>query len=322
MTKVKAIKISVAVSLLLTGCKFTAYFITGSVAVLSDALESIINVVASIFALYSVYLASQSPDEDHPYGHGKVEYFSAGFEGSLIALTAILIFYEGIEHLMYPRAIPNLGYASILLIGSAIGNGLLGWYLIGLGKKTNSPALIADGKHVSVDVITTASILVGLGFIYLTGVVRIDGTVACLAASYIFYSGYTLTRRSVSGLMDEKDDEIIEQICRILNQRRVESWIGIHKLRCWTSGAKKHIDFHLILPRHIQLIDSHEIVTELEETLQRDLTDVEDVLIHADYCEDDECKQCLQESCESRALPQGEDAEWTSEKMVADRDGK
>jgi cation diffusion facilitator family transporter len=318
--KIKAIKISVSVSFILMSCKFAAYFLTGSIAVLSDALESIINVVASVFALYAVHLASKSPDEDHPYGHGKVEYFSAGFEGSLILLTSLLILYEGIEHFLNPKLLPNLGYGFILLIVSAIGNWLLGWYLIKLGKKTNSITLVADGKHVSVDVITTISVLCGLGLIYFTNILRLDGFIACLAAGYIFYSGAHITKESISGLMDEKEDEIIEQLCCILNYHKVDYWIGVHRLRCWTSGSKKHIDFHLILPRHTDLIDAHDIVMELREVLQASIPDVEDVMIHIDYCRDTECVKCFQDLCKSRVYDLSDNSDWDCEEMILDRD--
>ncbi len=211
-----AISASLLIGAGLMALKFTAYYLTGSAAILSDALESIINVVAASFAMGSIIIAAKSPDPDHPYGHGKVEYFSAGFEGALIILAALAIFYEAWPRLLHPQAIPKLEKGTLLILGAALINLILGLVLVMVGRRTKSIVLIADGRHVLTDVYTTVGVVLGLVGVYFTGWNWLDGAVAFLVGLNILVTGARLVHQSAAGLMDKSDPELLEEICRVI----------------------------------------------------------------------------------------------------------
>jgi cation diffusion facilitator family transporter len=187
--------------------KFVAYFLTDSTAILSDALESIINVVASGFALYSIYLSNQPPDTSHPYGHGKIEYFSVGFEGALIILAAVAILYKAIPAFFYPRMLAQLGLGIFLLLGTSAVNLVLGLFLIRTGRQTRSMPLEADGKHLLTDVYTSVGVVGGLVLVKLTGWQGWDPLAACAVAINIIFTGWRLVKESFGRLMDEADPD-------------------------------------------------------------------------------------------------------------------
>ena len=210
--RIRMILISFAVSVALMGLKFLVYYLTHSSAVLSDALESIINVVASGFATISIWMAAKPPDRDHPYGHGKIEYFSAGFEGALIVCAALGIFYTGIKHLLDPHPLPHLEEGLGLLIGATLINALLGIGLLRVGRSTDSFTLIADGKHIITDVFTSGGVVVGLLLVYLSGWLWLDGLIACLVGINILVTGGQLVRQSFARLMDASDPQLLDRI--------------------------------------------------------------------------------------------------------------
>lgn len=298
-----AISASLGVGAALMGLKFYVYWLTASSAILSDALESIINVVASAFALGSIILAAKPPDPSHPYGHGKIEYFSAGFEGALIVLAAIGIFIKGVPQILSPRELPNLDSGLVLLLLASGVNLALALGLIRVGKQTHSLILVADGKHILSDVYTSAGVLLGLVLVYATGWLWLDGALACLMAVNILLIGGKLIRESFAGLMDASDPDLLQEICEIINKNRCDSWIDIHRLRAWRSGNRLFVDFHLILPRELSLEQAHNEVSKIEGILRGDLGGRVDALIHAEPCVDPECPICSLEPCKLRAEP-------------------
>jgi cation diffusion facilitator family transporter len=310
------ILLSLVTALVLMGIKFLAYRLTGSASILSDALETIINVVASLFALYSIIIASRPPDEDHPYGHGKIEYFSAGVEGSLIVLAAIGIFIEGIRMILNPHELPNMGIGIGITAIAIVANFVLGYYLIRIGKKTKSLTLIADGKHVMADVYTSLAVIAGLTLVHFTSLFWIDGAVACLVAANVVVSGYQLIRRSFEGLMDTSDPELLDIICGILAENKKDIWIGAHRLRSWKSGNLLHVDLHLILPRTLSLSESHAEVKEVEALLSKYLSNVSDVLVHVNPCIDSECSVCELPACDMRSNPKTGHMKWEKDTLV------
>lgn len=295
-----AISLSFFIGTALMGGKFYAYWITGSSAILSDALESIINVVASAFAAASIWIAAKPPDSSHPYGHGKIEYFSAGFEGALIILAALGIFKTGWDHLFTPRELPHLEGGLLIVALAGVVNLLLGAGLVHTGKKTHSLILIADGKHLLTDVYTSGGVLAGLFLVYLTGWLWLDGMVACLMGINIIFSGVWLVKRSVSGLMDASDDALIGQISEVLVQERRDSWIDVHQLRAWRSGNLIHLDLHLILPRYFSLEHAHNEAKMLEKLITDRFEGSASVLIHMDPCIDPDCPVCQRQLCALR----------------------
>ncbi|HZE21838.1 MAG TPA: cation diffusion facilitator family transporter, partial [Desulfobaccales bacterium] len=260
-----AISASLAVGLGLMGVKFFAFYLTDSAAILSDALENIINVVAASFALFSVILSAKSPDPTHPYGHGKIEFLSAGFEGALIVLAALGIFYAAWPRLLHPQTIPRLEKGMFIILGAAVVNLALGLVLVMVGRRTKSLILVADGKHVLTDVYTTVGVVLGLVGVYFTGWNWLDGAVAILVGLNILVTGALLVRQAAAGLMDTSDPQLLEEICEVIAKHRRDMWIDIHQLRARRSGTIVHMDFHLILPRDLSLEESHAEIKKLEK---------------------------------------------------------
>jgi cation diffusion facilitator family transporter len=313
-----AISASLAVGLGLMAVKFIAFRLTGSAAILSDALESIINVVAAAFALASILIAAKSPDPDHPYGHGKIEYFSAGFEGALIILAALGIFYEAWPRLLHPQAIPRLEEGLLLILAAALVNLVLGIVLVMVGRRTRSIVLIADGRHVLTDVFTTGGVLIGLLGVKLTGWNWLDGAVAVLVGLNILVTGARLVHQAASGLMDTSDPDLLEEICRVIADNRRPMWIDIHQLRARRAGTRVFIDFHLILPRDLVLEASHAEVKALEKILNDHYEGQADILIHADPCMDPECPICGHEPCDHRLAGTTMQPLWRSDTLTCD----
>lgn len=321
--RILAITASLVIGLTLMGVKFYAYWLTHSAAILSDALESIINVVASSFALGAVVLAARPPDPSHPYGHGKIEYFSVGFEGALIFLAAIGIFIKALDQLWHPRALPSLEMGLGLLLGASLVNLALGMGLMYVGKRTHSITLVADGRHILTDVYTSVGVLIGLFLVWLTETIWLDGATAALVGVNILYTGWKLVGHAFAGLMDASDPELLEEIAFVLKGHRKPSWIDIHKLRARRAGERLYVDFHLILPQDFNLEEAHREVKELEQIFQDHYRDQAEVNIHVDPCNgDQECPICGYNPCTSRKAETAWQRVWRREVVVAQREGE
>ncbi|MBP8646035.1 MAG: cation transporter [Syntrophobacteraceae bacterium] len=316
--RVVAVSLSLLVGTGLMAAKFYAYWLTNSSAILSDALESIINVVASGFALGSILLADKPPDKSHPYGHGKIEYFSAGFEGALIVFAAFGIVHAGWNQIRQPHELPDLAGGLWILLGATVVNLLLGLGLLRVGTKSRSLTLMAEGKHVLTDVYTSLGVLLGLAAVQFSGWYWMDGAIACLVAFNILYIGVKLIRESFAGLMDASDPELLEKISFLISKHRKETWIDIHRLRAWRSGNRIHVDFHLILPRDLTLDQAHKEATEIEEALGHHLGRDAETLIHAEPCIDSACPICAKDPCELRREETSRRPLWYREVLTSD----
>jgi len=309
-SKFKWISISFGLSVVLLVVKFTAYYLTRSNAILSDALESIINVFASGFAFYSIYLSAQPRDPNHPYGHGKVEYFSSGFEGALIVIAGILIVIQAVDRLLMPQPIVHLEWGFGLLLITVVANGLLGYYLQKVGKETHSEALTADGKHLLTDSYSSILILVGLVLISLTGFQWLDSVVSLVLSVVIFYNGYVLIRRSVSALMDETDPALLENVVETINANKCDYWIDVHNLRIQRYGSDLHVDCHLTLPYYWDLRQVHDAVHGFEESLEKEAVGGIEIFVHSDPCLPACCHYCRLSQCPVRAEDFGREIVW------------
>ena len=262
---------SVFIGALVLGLKFLAYWVTGSVALYSDALESIINVVAAGAAFIALRVSAQPADANHPYGHTKAEYFSAVFEGLLVVLAALSILREAWSGLLNPHPIdaPALGLA--VNAAASVINGVWGWALLRWGRTLRAPALVADGRHVLTDVYTSGGVLVGVALVALTGWLVLDPILAALVAVNILWSGYVMVRDSVAGLMDEAVPP--ETLARIRNAiaRTGSGALEAHDVRTRHAGRLTFIDFHLVVPGAMTVSESHDICDRIEATLKRDI---------------------------------------------------
>ncbi len=322
-TRLRAIALSLTLSCLLMAFKFYIYSLTHSAAVLSDALESIVNVIASAFALWSIHLAAKPPDPEHPYGHGKVEYFSAGFEGALIVVAAAGIFWNAWQQISRPHPLPNLDMGLWLVLSTSAINGALGTLLVTIGRRTRSLALVADGKHVMTDALSSVAVVFGLSLVKITDYYWIDGAVAALVGLHILASGRSLLRESFAGLMDASDPLLLQEISELLSQHRKTTWIDIHKLRAWRSGRHLYVDFHLILPRYLTLVDAHREVVELEELFRTHFKGAAEVFVHVDPCRDPNCPICSMPQCTQRSHPKSLATFWNQGHLTErDRNGE
>ena len=266
-----AIKLSFAFGIVMLLIKWYAYFLTNSSAILSDAAESIVHIIGVGFAVFSLWYSLQPADEKHTYGHEKITYFSAGFEGSLIILAAFYIIFISVKRLIYGIEIANIDQGTIFTITASIINLFLGLFLVRKGRKTDSLILIANGKHVLTDSWTSFGVVIGLLLTWFTGWLPFDPIVAIIAAINILFAGGALIRESVAGLMDEVDVKDIEIIKKILNENVKEKKLDYHKLRIRDSGDTIWIDFHLLFPKTILLEDAHSCATEIENKIKESL---------------------------------------------------
>lgn len=307
---------SFLVSIVLLCVKFYSYYLTNSKAILTDALESIVNVVASAFAIYSIYLSSLPKDNNHPYGHGKVEFFSAGIEGTLIILAGIFIIYQSIVTLIYPEPLALLPVGMVLVAASGFLNGWLGYMLIKKGTAYNSLTLEADGRHLLTDAASSIVLMCGIGIIYFTGYFFLDSVFSILFSLYIIFNGYLLVRKSIAGLMDESSPKAMRATVKILNQHRKENWIDVHNMRVQQYGGDRHIDLHLTLPYYYDLRAVHDEVHEVEEALKENLPGHVEVFVHADPCLPDKCcHYCAVQDCPVRRFAQTNKILWNESNM-------
>ncbi|WP_243027337.1 cation diffusion facilitator family transporter [Thermus albus] len=266
----RAARLSFLAALLVLGLKGVAYLLTGSVALLSDALESTVNVAAALLALFAIRFAQRPPDETHPFGHTKAEYFSAVLEGALVVLAALLITKESIPRLLEPKPLEGLGPGLLVSLVASLLNGLLAWHLIRQGKLLRSPALTADGYHVLSDVLTSVGVLAGVGLAWATGLWVLDPLLALLVAGNILLMGFRLVRQSVGGLMDEglppeEVGRIRETIGKALRERALE----VHDLKTRKAGNRAFLEFHLVVPGSMTVEEAHRLCDELERVLER-----------------------------------------------------
>lgn len=316
ITKSKAIQMSFIVGFVLMCAKFFAYFITNSTAILTDALESIINVIAGGFAWYSVRLAEKPKDNEHPYGHGKIEFISAGFEGGLVVMAAIYILFEAVLQFIDPSPIHQLENGIYICAIAGLVNLVMGNYLLQIGKRTHSPTLIADGKHLMVDTYSSIALVVGLCLVTFTENVIFDPIISVVLALGILLTGYKLLRSSLAGLMDEADHQLLEQITQVLNDNRKENWIDMHNLRIVKYGSQVHIDSHLTLPYYYDLETSHAAVTDVELLVSEKFHSQVELFIHADPCMELSCEICCIHHCDQRKKTFKKKLEWTKSMLL------
>jgi cation diffusion facilitator family transporter len=312
----KAILLSLCVSILLMLAKFIAYFITNSNAILTDAAESIVNVIASAFAFYSIYLSTQPKDENHPYGHGKVEFFSAFVEGVLIAIAGIVILVKSFYSLFNGNVVSSLFDGAVIIGITGLINFALGMYLKKVGKQNRSLTLEADGKHLLTDAISSAGLGLGILLIQFTQIWWLDSAISILLGIYIVFNGYRLTRRSVGGLMDESNMELVAEVVSVLQENRRESWIDVHNLRAQQYGAELHIDCHVTLPYYYDLETVHTEITSIDELVNSAVNDRTELFIHADPCLPACCNYCKMKDCAVRVEAFNGEIEWDMENVT------
>lgn len=304
-------------SIVLLVIKTIAYFLTNSLSILTDALESIVNVVAGMVGLYSLYVAAKPKDLEHPYGHGKAEFVSAALEGAMIISAGLVIIYESIQNLIHKEPLNALDYGVILVGITAIINFIAGAVCLKYGKKNNSLALQATGKHLQTDTYSTAAVIVGLILMLFFQIYWLDKILALLMSVFIIYNGYTILRKSLAGIMDEADIDLLKQLVIKLNQNRKINWIDLHNLRVIKYGAKIHVDCHLTVPWYFNVHEAHVEVDDLNKLIQTEFADSMEMFVHTDGCLPISCSICTKSDCPVRQHPFRQKLEWTLSNIVS-----
>jgi cation diffusion facilitator family transporter len=319
---IKTQQLLVFVSLALFVIKITAWYITSSVAILTDALESIVNIIAGFIGLYSIIISAKPKDKEHPYGHGKVEFISSAFEGILISVAGLIIIYEAINNFIHPHTIKKLDYGLILIAFSAVINYSVGVTCVKKGTKENSQVLVAGGKHLISDTYSTIGLIAGVLLLLLTGYKWIDSAVAMLFAFIIIFTGYKIIRKAISGMMDEADDEIIEEVKNVLNTNTQANWIDVHNMRIINYVGFYHIDCHLTVPFYLTISQGHAVLDELTLLLSKHFKENVEFFIHVDACQFYQCSICQVLNCTFRKENFIQTIEWTSEKLISNNKHK
>lgn len=271
--------ISIAIAVAILILKYAAYHITGSVALYSDALESIVNVLTAAVAMIALRVSAIPADKNHPFGHAKAEYFSAVFEGVLVVLAAVLIFYEAVQAFRAPRSLEEPGLGLAINGIATVLNGAWAAYLIHRGKAWRSPALSADGWHLATDVFTSLGVIAGLILAQLTGLLWLDPLLAMAVAANILWAGYNIIKQSLGGLMDEAvDADMAERITNVIRESG-HGALQVHDIRARHAGRMTFIEFHMVVPGAMTVADAHDICDRVEEALEAAL-EATDVSIH------------------------------------------
>lgn len=290
----------VSLSVLLLIGKFLAFFLTNSIGILTDAMESIVNVAAGFISLYSLRWAAKPRDKQHPFGHGKIESVSASVEGMLIIIAGSIIIYEGFKRLFDPAAIEKLNIGILVIALAGIVNYVMGWYSIRIGKRYNSIALIAGGKHLQSDTYSTIGLVVGLILLYITEIAWIDSALALLFGTIIVVTGISILKKTIASLLDKADTVVLEAMSRTISQHRRPDWIDIHNLKVITYGSYYYIDCDLTLPWYYNIEQGHQACEELRHTISTDFSERVVISVHSDSCAKSHCPNCAVTDCTYR----------------------
>ena len=306
-------------SVVLFVAKIAAYYLTHSLSILTDALESIVNVLAGFIGLFSLYVAAKPRDIDHPYGHGKAEFVSAASEGALIIAAGFLVIYETIQNIVNNNPIGKLDTGLILIGITGAVNYVAGFICLKIGRRNNSLALQASGKHLQIDTYSTIAIIAGLLIMLITHLLWLDKVIAGLMSILIIYNGYKIIRESLAGIMDEADMELLKKFVEILNKNRRENWVDLHNLRVIKYGSTLHIDCHLTVPWFINVHQAHDEVDALGKIITNMFGDAIESFVHTDGCLPFGCPICIKNDCEKRQHPFVNQLEWTLENTVSNK---
>ncbi len=309
--------IVVVIGLVLLIAKFTAYLFTHSNAILTDALESIVNVAAAFMGLYSLRISAKPRDKDHPYGHGKIEFVSAAVEGALILFAGFVIVGKSAYNFFIPNKIESLDLGLVIIISTGVVNFLIGYVAEMQGKKTGSLALIGSGQHLKSDAFSTAGIAMGLILILIFKILWLDNAVAILFGGWIMFIGIKVVRKAIAGIMDEADYELLEKLISKLNENRRPAWVDIHNMRVIKYGTVWHIDCHLTVPWYYTVKEGHKEIESFYGLVSREFQNQAEFFIHTDYClPPKQCRICIYEDCKLREAAFGKRIEWDLETVL------
>jgi cation diffusion facilitator family transporter len=316
-TRIQIALVSIIVGAIVFGLKVLAVYVSNSAALKSDAIESVVNVVAAVFALGAVVFADKPADREHPYGHGKIEHFSAAFEGGMISLAAALIGYEAIHAMISGTHLENLTLGLAINVGAGLVNGLLGLFLLRQGRKHRSRALEADGHHVLSDFWTTLGLAAGLILVRLTGLTWLDPVMALAVCALLAVTGFRLVRTSSAALLDAEDPALVRHLVEVMDKVRPRDIVAIHELRTLRSGRYAHVDIHMVIPEFYGISQGHELADQFGKAVLKEADIEGEMHTHFDPCLKAFCDHCDLDPCPLRLKPQAGPCRITLEAAVA-----
>lgn len=304
------------VGIILFIAKLVAWRLTNSDAVFSDAMESIVNIIAAFMGLYALYVAAKPKDEDHPYGHGKVEFITSGVEGTLIIFAGVVIIVQAANSLLSNNVPAKLDWGMLIIAITAVINYIMGYISLQKGLKEKSLVLQSSGKHLMSDTITTAGVVLSLIIVYFTKIYWLDALVALVFGAYIIFVGYKIVRKSLSGIMDEQDIKLVEKVATILEDNREEDWIDVHNMKIQQFGANLHIDAHITLPYYYSLRDAHQEMEKMILVLVKNAKRQIEFNFHMDDCKPKSCEVCQLKNCPVREKAFVKRITWTAQNIT------
>jgi cation diffusion facilitator family transporter len=309
--------LSIAVGCLVLGLKYWAFHVSQSAALKSDAIENVVNVVAAVFALGAILFAEKPADREHPYGHGKIEHFSAAFEGGMISLAAVLIGYEAVRAIFEGSPIRNLSLGLGINFVAGLCNGALGLFLIRQGRRQQSQALEADGHHVFSDFYVTLGLAAGLLLVKATGMTWLDPAMALAVCALLAATGFKLVRSSSAALLDTEDPDLVGRLVTAINKVRPPEIVAIHELRTLRSGRYTHVDIHMVIPEFYAIGQGHELADRFGKAVLAEAALEGELHTHVDPCLRAFCRQCPVAPCPVRQAPHTNEYKITFEEAVS-----
>lgn len=309
--------VTFVIGVLLFFVKFYAYYVTHSKAVLSDAMESIVNIISAIVSIAVVYYSLKPRDEDHPYGHGKIEYFASAFEGGAILFAGVVIFYEGLQAVLAGNAIHKLETGIWIVAGAGLVNGLLGLYLKLKGKRIHSLAMEGSGEHLLSDFYTSLGLVIGLFIVLFSGIQQIDSIIAMIVGIALSYTGFKLFLKSSDVLMDARDQKVLNQLGELIDKYRTQGMIRVHDVRVLRSGRFHHVDLHLVVPEFWTVDMAHTQSNIFEHKILNEYHLKGEFNFHLDPCQMAYCACCDLKDCPIRKKPFEKHRAHTYEELVS-----
>ncbi|MFW2135045.1 cation diffusion facilitator family transporter [Chryseobacterium sp. TY4] len=304
------------IGIVLFVAKLIAWRLTNSDAVFSDAMESIVNIIAAFMGLYSLYVAAKPKDEDHPYGHGKVEFITSGVEGTLIIFAGVVIIVQAVNSLLSNNIPGKLDWGMLIVAITAIINYVMGYISLQKGLREKSLVLQSSGKHLMSDTITTGGVVLSLIIVYFTKIYWLDAVVALVFGIYIIFIGYKIVRKSLSGIMDEQDIQLVEKVADVLEKNREEDWIDVHNMKIQQFGANLHIDAHITLPYYYSLREAHQEMEKVILVLAKNAKRQIEFNFHMDDCKPKSCEICQLKNCPVREKEFLKKITWTAQNIT------
>lgn len=317
--KFKVQRIIASASFLIFIGKLIAYFLTNSVGILTDALESTVNVTTGFITLYAIYVSLKPRDDDHPFGHGKAEFLSASIEGFLIMIAGAFIIFEAVKRFFLPADIQQLDIGIVIVAIAGLLNYILGWYSISIGRKHNSIALVSGGKHLQSDTYSSIGLVVGLMLLYYTKLAWLDSLIALIFGVIIIVTGIKILRETTSYLMDEADFKLINRFGSLINDNKSDDWIDIHNFKLVKYGNVFHVNCDLVLPWDTSLADAHREGEKLKELVTSGFP--EDIVfhLHIDECFKKYCSHCRKANCRERVEAYESPVQFELERFMAEK---